>query len=1152
MQSWNPRANEIFLEVLGHHARESQVACLEAACGDDQALRAEVESLLAADAQAGDFLETPALPRSEATPQVPAALGDFRLLREIGRGGMGVVYEAEQLSLSRRVALKVLPFVAVLDPRQLQRFQNEALAAASLKHPHIVQVHAVGCERGMHYYAMELIHGQTLAAVILELRRSSGLTAGDGRSAEAAGREGSWDCSTEPMAGPPATPSLDRHRCARQDEPPVTADTDRQGRVGATDVAPAGHPGFFRTVARWGIEAAEALEHAHQMGVVHRDIKPSNLLIDDQSRLLVTDFGLAHTRTGGQLTMTGDVLGTLRYMSPEQALGDRRVLDHHTDIYSLGVTLYELLAQRPPYQHDDRHALLHEIADGNPPPPRQFNRAIPRDLETIVLKAMQAEPPARYATAQQLADDLKRFLADEPIQARRPTLADRLAKLARRHRAVVQAAVALLLLTVVVLSLAVLWVVRAHNETERQRDEALTQERIAQDLRGEAETREAVLREQLYAADVKTAFEGWRQARLDWVTGFLRDTPPDLRGFEWFYLWSLCHQDKRTLRGHQADVCCVAYDRQGRNLASASQDGTVRVWDAATGQLRGVLQVGREGQFPAAAFAPDGATLAATAAGGKVKLFAVATLLPQPPLEPEPSAVDALAYSPDGKLLAAGGADNMLRLYDAASGKRRQELPGHTGGIRTIVFSPDSRTVASGGGDQRTKVWDAASGTLVADLLGHTSTVTGQAFSPDGNTLASGAADRIIILWDAATWKRGRDLSGPTDRIYGLAYLPDGRALVSCSKDGTLRVADAGDGQELNVLRGHVGRVRGVAVSPDGHTLASAGSDGTVRLWDPWALQEHQCGPTSDGGLLAVAFRPDGTLLVSLDRELAFWDVTAGREFQPRVAYPAKIKPPVFAPDFLTLVTHDFETEIEGLYSTTTGRRVAELSRPPGLEPSKTLGLSAFAAEGRTLVTAWESLIVIRDVAGQAPPRTIPPPATPDSLAVSPDGQTVAVGFRTGGLALLDLPSGQWRATLRGPGDTEAIRCIRFSPDGRLLAASGVDRVVRVWNPAAGEQIKTFVGHREEVLALTFSPDGTTLASASADRTVRLWRVASGRELLVLDCPSRPAPGSLAFSPDGLTLAVGTYVPGRAATYIWCGQRPPEQPADENHTTGAP
>ncbi len=298
------------------------------------------------------------LPTQQA---LSGTLGDFRILREIGRGGMGVVYEAEQISLARRVALKVLPLAAVLDPRQLQRFQNEARAAASLRHPHIVQVYAVGCERAVHFYAMEFIEGQTLADVIAARRRDSSAL---------------W-----PSLGLRLWPSLSHPASSSGTESQVAIDT-------VTSPAAAE---IFRTVAHLGVQAAEALEHAHQMGVVHRDIKPSNLLIDPAANLWITDFGLAQTQAPGNLTMTGDILGTLRYMSPEQAQGQRQVLDHRSDIYSLGVTLYELLTLEPPFAANDRHVLIHQILDGLPRPPRELRRDIPRDLETIVLKAMAPE-----------------------------------------------------------------------------------------------------------------------------------------------------------------------------------------------------------------------------------------------------------------------------------------------------------------------------------------------------------------------------------------------------------------------------------------------------------------------------------------------------------------------------------------------------------------------------------------------------------------------------------------------------------------------------------------------------------------------------------------------------------------------------------------
>jgi serine/threonine-protein kinase len=365
-------------------------------------------------------------------------LGDFRLVREIGRGGMGVVYEAEQLSLRRRVALKVLPFAAALDARQIQRFRVEAQAAACLHHPHIVPVHGVGCERGVHYYAMQLIEGQSLAAIIAELRRLEGLDPAD------ASAPGLAAISTTELAARLLTgDAADQARPAGAGPDTPTAAGTAPGRP-----APSGSStrsrDYVRAVARLALEAAEALDHAHAQGVLHRDIKPANLLLDAGGRLWVTDFGLAQVRGDDRLTCSGDVLGTLRYMSPEQALGRRVVIDGRTDVYSLGVTLYELLTLRPALDGRDRAEILRRIAEQEPTPPRRLNPAVPVDLETIVLKATSKDPAARYATAGDLAEDLGRFLEGEPVRARRPSLVDRAAKWTRRHRPVVMTAALLL------------------------------------------------------------------------------------------------------------------------------------------------------------------------------------------------------------------------------------------------------------------------------------------------------------------------------------------------------------------------------------------------------------------------------------------------------------------------------------------------------------------------------------------------------------------------------------------------------------------------------------------------------------------------------------------------------------------------------------
>jgi serine/threonine protein kinase/predicted Zn-dependent protease len=383
---------------------------------------------------------------------VAGCLGDFRILRKIGRGGMGIVYEAEQISLARRVALKVLPFTAVLDSRQLRRFQAEAQAAAQLHHTHIVPVYFVGCERGVHYYAMQLIEGQPLSSLIAELRRRAGRDACDG----------TYLATTfvvrESASGPSATPTAVQAGPAGHGEPRWVA---------LSDAYVAGGQAFFRRAADLGIQAAEALEHAHQLGIVHRDVKPANLLIDGRGHLWITDFGLARVQGDLALTATGDVIGTLRYMSPEQALGLPGAVDHRADVYALGVTLYELLTLTPPFAANERQELARQIAIDEPRPPRRLNRAIPPELEVIVLKAMGKSPDERYATAQDLADDLRRFLEDRPIKARRPSLVQRLRKWSRRHRPVVWSAGLSLAVSLLV---AVAALATSNRQIARERD----------------------------------------------------------------------------------------------------------------------------------------------------------------------------------------------------------------------------------------------------------------------------------------------------------------------------------------------------------------------------------------------------------------------------------------------------------------------------------------------------------------------------------------------------------------------------------------------------------------------------------------------------------------------------------------------------------
>ena len=330
-------------------------------------------------------------------PSAPLRLGDFEIIRELGRGGMGIVYEAEQQMLGHRWRIKVLPFAVMMDERQQSRFRNEARAAATLNHPGIVPVYAVGVERGVHYYAMQYVEGQSLAATLNAIRGTQ--------------------MSTSPDIAAPS----------RQCESTAVMDQACLSTIHSQN-----RPDYFRAIARLGIEVAKALQHAHRHGVIHRDIKPANIMVGTDGHAMITDFGLARLEGGTELTLTGDVIGTLRYAPPEQVLGQQEVVDERADIYSLGVTLYEAIALRHPFDAKNREALLRQITGSNPAGLRTLDRSIPPDLETIIHRAMEADPADRFSSAAEMGEELERYLEHRPLKSRRPLVPQRIAKWTRR------------------------------------------------------------------------------------------------------------------------------------------------------------------------------------------------------------------------------------------------------------------------------------------------------------------------------------------------------------------------------------------------------------------------------------------------------------------------------------------------------------------------------------------------------------------------------------------------------------------------------------------------------------------------------------------------------------------------------------------------
>jgi WD40 repeat protein/serine/threonine protein kinase len=1054
-------------------------------------------------------------------------LGDFHIKRQIGRGGMGLVYEAEQPGLHRTVALKVLPFASVLDSKQLQRFKNEALAAAQLDHPHIVHVYSVGYERGLHYYAMQFIDGLNLAELIrlVRLGPAAMLNSADVMS------DDYWEALLDERLGTNAIGSFQLVEDAETEVPRSTE------RTVPDFVRPAKM--LVRLVAELGIQAAEAIHYAHEHGIVHRDIKPSNLLIDRAGKLWVADFGLAQIEANADLTTTGDVVGTLRFMSPEQASGRRGMVDHRTDIYSLGVTLTELLLLRPLYEIPDRQELLQRIRNVELVSLKTYGADMPADLETILLKAMARDSWDRYLTAQDLADDLRRFLDNRPITARRPTMIERLAKWSRRHTGLAAAAAGLLLLFSLVMAISAILISREKSRTA----EAL--------VKAEAAAREADLSTQaaellLYASNIKLAAQARQDG--DWLQlqeSLERQRPrlgqPDLRGFEWHWLWNQAQSERRLIDQGHGGIYHIQNSPDGHWLATAGVDGAVRIYDSNSGRfaLAHAISSG-QGEVNGVAFDRHSRHVASAGDDGSVRVWEIASGTQLLGFPAHSGHAFQVVFIGDD-LLASCGEEPVIRLWDRSTGEPRGVLIGHVRHVEALALSPDGRLLASVGSDRMVRLWELPSASeqpasSVRVLSAHEDRLTSIAFSPDGKLVATGSLDRTARVWSVES-DECRQVVQHLDGIQSIAFSADGRQLLVGDRGGTLRLWPVdSSGQSLQpeagtpgttqeelpraspAVQAHRGRIYALARATDGG-WTSAGQDGRILRWLPQLrghngtdltphnvydvaavpggsqfaalslsevllIDPHNGRPTSlipfgAHGQLAIA--PRGGLL-AIGREngwVHIWDLTARTEITSWQFGEQYVQPMEFSPDGQLLAITNWDTAEVGVFDARTAQRVARL-----------------------------------------------PAEETDRLAWSPQGDVLAVESRSTVL-LWNWRRQEVQRTLAG--HVDSLWAIAFDPSGQFLATGAEDRQIKLWDVATGELLVTLLGHRGPVNTLAFSVDGQTLASGDNLGQVKLWHVATRQHLLDLDqLPSECV--RVAFSADGHFLAACS-LKGQARLY---------------------
>jgi len=1025
------------------------------------------ESLPAAGAPGSDSRGTPSTvvgPRRGAppTPSTPSpTIPGYEILEELGRGGMGVVYKARHIGLNRIVALKMILAAEHAGRDAVARFRAEAEAVAQLKHPNIVQVYDIGEYAGRPYFSMEFVEGGSLAKRI------------DGKP-----------------------------------QPP-----------------------------KWCAEICEklalAMHLAHSQGIVHRDLKPANVLLVVQASCLheagwkpalpdagkmpapqepkIMDFGLAkRLESVTTLTQSGAVMGTPQYMAPEQASGEGKRVGPPADVYALGATLYTMLTGKPPFSADTALGVLRKVVSEEPTPPATLHKRIPPDLETICLKCLQKEPAKRYASAHELAADLRRFLNHEPIVARASSPWEKAAKWTKRRPAAA-ALIGVSALALVALAGGGLWynvqLVAERNKAVAEAEraglaEAKAARRLADSLVSQADAL-------CLAGRPRESLDRYNEAKTT-LTALGEPTFAVETGIS-----ELCNAYPPpliTFGSHTDSARGVAFSPGGKLALSGSADKTLKLWEVATGRELRTFS-GHTKCVGSVAFSPDGKLALSGSEDNTLKLWDVATGRELRTFTAHTDVVRSVAFSPDGKLALSGSADKTLKLWDMATGHDLRRFSGHTGWVWSVAFSPDGNLALSGENDTL-KLWDVATGRELRAFSGHSEVVTSVSFSPDGKLALSGHMESTLKLWDVATGRELRTFSGHTGPVLSVAFSPDGNLALSASYDQTLKLWDVATGRELRTFSGHTSMVRSAAFSPDAKLALSGSSDNTLKLWDVATGRDLR---TFSRGFGSVAFSPDGNLALSGcdDYTLNLRDVATRREVRTFSGHTDRVNSVAFSPGGNLVLSGSHDKTLK-LWDVATGRELRTFSA----DGEAVLSV-AFSPNGNLALSgSFDNTLKLWDVVTGRGLRTLSGHrGEVMSVAFSPDGNLALSGSVDNTLKLWDVATGRELRTFSGHKGT--VQSVSFSPDGNLALSGCRDSTLKLWDVAMGRELQTFRGHTNFVSSIAFSPDGKLALSGSKDKTLKLWDVATGRELRTFSGHTELVSG-VAFSPDGKLVLSGS------------------------------